>query len=146
MNFKKFFIQNIMMSFFVTVTLITFIMAIVGIIYEPDALFGYEAFLSPLLFGGVASVVSMVKYSKYELSLKQALLRNFIQLMLIEVLTLLILYFGGMLKSISITASLGLSILIVYITASLVLWINDKRMANDLNQGLKRLQADLNRK
>lgn len=146
MNFKKFFIQNIMMSFFVTVTLITFIMAIVGIIYEPDVLFGYEAFLSPLLFGGVASVVSMVKYSKYELSLKQALLRNSIQLMLIEVLTLLILYFGGMLKSISITASLGLSILIVYITASLVLWINDKRMANDLNQGLKRLQADLKRK
>jgi hypothetical protein len=53
-----------MMSFFVSVVCICAAMAFIGLSYESDARFGYEAFFSPLLFGAAASLPLLVKYSK----------------------------------------------------------------------------------
>lgn len=131
-----------MMSFFVTITCITVTMALIGIIFEPDTRFGYEAFLSPLIFGTLASLLLLVKYSKRELSLKQAVIRNIIHFVLLEVVILSVLTFEGLLTSMSMTISLGVSIFIIDLTVNLVLWINDKRTAKEFNDALKRLQND----
>lgn len=142
MDFKTFLIKKVMMSFFVTITCITVTMALIGIIFEPDTRFGYEAFLSPLIFGTLASLLLLVKYSKRELSLKQAVIRNIIHFVLLEVVILSVLTFEGLLTSMSMTISLGVSIFIIDLTVNLVLWINDKRTAKEFNDALKRLQND----
>lgn len=142
MDFKTFLIKKVMMSFFVTITCITVTMALMGIIFEPDTRFGYEAFLSPLIFGTLASLLLLVKYSKRELSLKQAVIRNIIHFVLLEVVILSVLTFEGLLTSMSMTISLGVSIFIIDLTVNLVLWINDKRTAKEFNDALKRLQND----
>ncbi|WMC92358.1 hypothetical protein [Kineothrix sp. MB12-C1] len=142
MDYKTFFVKKIMMSFFVSVTCICAVMALIGMIFESDIRFGYEAFLSPLIFGAIASLPLLVKYSRSELSLKQTVVRNVIHFVLLEAVILSVLYFGEILTSMSMAISLGISIFVVDLTVNLVLWINDKRIANEFNSALKILQND----
>ena len=142
MDFKTFFVKKIMMSFFISVTCICAAMTLIGMVFETDARFGYEAFLSPLIFGAVATFPSLVQYSKKELSLRQTAVRNVIHFILLEAVILSILYFGGMLTNISMAVSLGISIFVIDLTVNLVLWINDKRTAKEFNDALKKLQSD----
>lgn len=142
MDFKTFFVKKVMMSFFVSITCISAAMALIGMLFEPDARFGYEAFLSPLIFGALASLPLLVKYSKKELSFKQTAIRNVIHFLLLEAVILSVLYFEGLLTSVSMAISLGISIFVIDLTVNLVLWINDKRTAKEFNDALKRLQND----
>lgn len=142
MDFKTFFVKKVMMSFFVSVACISAAMALIGMVFEPDTRFGYEAYLSPLIFGALASFPLLVKYSKRELSLKQAAIRNVVHFLLLEVVILSVLYFGGILTSVSMAVSLGISIFMIDLIVNLVLWINDKRTAKEFNGALKRLQND----
>lgn len=142
MDFKIFFVKKVMVSFFISVTCICAAMALIGMSFEPDARFGYEAFLSPLIFGAVASIPSLVQYSKKDLSLRQTAIRNAIHFLLLEAAILSILYFLGLLTSVSMAVSLGISIFVIDLTVNLVLWINDKRTAKEFNYALKKLQDD----
>ncbi len=142
MDFKTFYVKKIMMSFFVSVTCICAVMALIGMVFETDTRFGYEAFLSPLIFGAVATLPSLVQYSKKELSLRQTAVRNVIHFIMLEAVILSVLYFGGMLTSISMAVSLGISIFVIDLTVNLVLWINDKRTAKEFNSALRILQDD----
>ena len=142
MDFKTFFVKKVMMSFFVSITCISAAMALIGMSFEPDARFGYEAFLSPLIFGALATLPMLVQYSKEELSFKQTAIRNVIHFLLLETVILSILYFWGLLTSVSMAISLGISIFVIDLTVNLVLWINDKRIAKELNNALKKLQDD----
>lgn len=142
MDFKTFFVKKVMMSFFISVTCICAVMALIGMVFEADARFGYEAFLSPLIFGVVASIPSLVQYSKKDLSLRQTAIRNVIHFLLLEVAILSILYFWGLLTSLSMVVSLGISIFVIDLIVNLVLWINDKRTAKEFNYALKKLQDD----
>lgn len=131
-----------MISFFVSTTCISAAMALIGMLFEPDARFGYEAFLSPLIFGALASLPLLVKYSKKELSFKQTAIRNVIHFLLLEAVILSVLYFEGLLTSVSMAISLGISIFVIDLTVNLVLWINDKRIAKEFNDALRKLQND----
>lgn len=142
MDFRTFFVKKVMMSFFISVTCICTAMALVGMVFEPDARFGYEAFLSPLIFGAVASIPSLVQYSKKDLSLRQTAIRNVLHFLLLEAVILSILYFLGLLTSVSMAVSLGISIFVIDLTVNLVMWINDKRTAKEFNYALKKLQDD----
>jgi len=144
MDFKTFFVKKVMMSFFVTVTCICAAMALIGMIFEPNTSFGYEAFLSPLIFGIVASLPSLVHYSKDELSVKQTVLRNVLHFILLEAIILSVLYFAGILTSMSMVISLAVSIFVIDLTVNLVLWMNDKKTAREFNEALKRLQNAYN--
>jgi len=140
MKFKTFFVKKILMSFFVSATCISAAMAIIGMIFEPNTRFGYGGLFSPLLFGAISTIPSMITYSKKELSIAQMAVRKCIQLVLLESMILSILYFGGALKNSSVTISLALSILVISITVYAVLWVNDKRTAKELNEALKKMQ------
>ena len=141
MDYKTFLVKKVMMSFFVSVTCITVAMAVVGMAFEPTALFGYDAFLSPLIFGALASLPMLVKYSKGELSIKQTMLRGVIHWLLLEAVLLTSLYLLGLLTSLSMAISLGASILLIDTTVNLVLWIQDTRTAKEFNGALRKLQS-----
>lgn len=144
MSFRDYLIKNVMMSFFVSVACICVAMALIGSSYEPDASFGYEAFFSPLLFGAAATIPLLVKYSKRELSLKQAIIRNILHLAMLEVLLLSLLFAAGLITDLSMAVSLGFSIFVIDITVYLVLWINDTRTARAFNNALIELQKQQN--
>ncbi len=142
MDFKTFFIKKIMMSFFISLTCITGAMALIGMLFEPSVRFGYEAFLSPFIFGTLGTLPMLVKYSKKELTIKQTIMRSAMHLMLLEAVILTSLYLVGLLTSIPMAISLGVSILLIDVTVNLVLWIQDSRTAKQFNEALQKLQRE----
>jgi len=84
----------------------------------------------------------LVKYTKKELSLKQTVIRNVIHFVLIEAVILSILYFAGILTSISMARSLGTFLFVIDVTVNLVLWIQDTRTAKEFNDALQKMQRD----
>jgi hypothetical protein len=141
-DFKTFFVKKVLMSFFVSTTCICAAMALIGITFLPDVRFGYQAFLSPLIFGALASLPAIVTFSKRELSLKQTVLKNILVLFLLEGIILSVLHFAGLLTSVSIALALGVSILVIALTVHLVLWVNDKKTAKIFNDALRKFQTE----
>ena len=142
MEFKTFFVRKVLVSFFVAVTGICAGMAVIGMQFDPGAQFGYEGFLSPLIFGAATMLLTLAGYSKRELSVREVLIRRIIQLVLIESVVLLLIYSSGGLVSIPLTVSLALTVLLVYVTVHLVLWANDRKTAEALNEALRRMQQN----
>ena len=141
MNIKTFIHKEVLPVFFVAVPCIGLAMAILGLLFEPDASFGYGVLLSPLIYGFLTSITVLVGYSKRELSFRAALVRKLLQLILIELIVLAFVFMGGLLTSLSITISLVLSVFLVYMTVALVLWVNDKKTAMEFNKALSELKA-----
>jgi len=143
MNNKTFFARRIMMSFFVSVSCITVAMALIGMAFSPNTTFGYEAFFSPVIFGALATLPMLVKYSKKELTIRQTIIRSALHLILLEAVILAALYLVGLLTSLSMAVSLGVSILVIDVTVNLVLWIQDSRTAKQFNEALVKLQKEI---
>lgn len=140
MSFKTFFLQKVVIGFFISFTLISLAMLVLGFAFEPDRQFGYELFLSPLIFALLATIPSLLSYSAKEMSVKQAIIRKIILLILLEVLILGVLYLNNIITSYNMLLSLGISILLIDTTAELILWINDRKTAVLLNQRIKSYQ------
>jgi hypothetical protein len=63
LDFKDFLIKKVLVSYFLAVTGISAAIGIIGSIFAGETSFGYQAFLSPFLFGLVAVVPSLATYS-----------------------------------------------------------------------------------
>jgi hypothetical protein len=140
MDFKTFFIKKILMSYVIAVAGITAAIGIIGSIYAPDTVFGYQAFLSPFLFGLVAVIPSFVMFSKKELTVRQMFIRLVLHFLLLEACILLFAWLSGLITSTSIALSLALAVLIIDLTVHLIMWFNDKRTAAEMNSALEKLQ------
>ena len=77
-------------AFFISVTLIDLAIFILGCLLEPDLKFGYEAFAYPLIYGVIGSLPGLIMYSKKELTMKQTIIREIIQMLLIVVLIIVV--------------------------------------------------------
>jgi len=143
MNFKTFLYKKILMGFFVATTCIGAAMAILGLLFDPDTLFGYQGLFSPLIYGAFTMLPSLVTYSKCELSVRETVIRKLLEFVLIEVIVLLIVYWGGGLTGTSLAISLVLSVFLIYMTVNLVLWVNDRKTAKAFNAALLEMQKRL---
>ena len=140
MDFKAFVRKEVVMGYFAATTCIAVAMAIIGTMFEPEARFGYGILFSPLIYGALAIPVILVGYSKRELTMFETLIRNIIQLLMIEFIVLLINYVNGALRSASITVAVALSVLAIYVAVNIVLWTNDAYTAKEINKALKEMQ------
>jgi hypothetical protein len=138
MSFVEFLKKNLM-NFFIIVTCITAAIGILGSNFDPNAVLGYEAFFSPIIFGLIATVPSFILYSPKELSFEHMLLRRVLHFITLELLLIGFGYLSGILKETSVTISYAISIFIVYLITNVVQWIIDSRTADSINKGLKGL-------
>ncbi len=141
MDFKTFLRTNLIETFCISATGICVLMAVIGMSFAADTRFGYEAFLSPLIFAALATLPSLVHYSKEELSFKQSIIRQIIHFVLLEIVVLSLLAFNDQIKSLRMGFALALAILLVDLTVNLVLWISAQRTAREINIALKILQG-----
>ncbi len=142
MSFKEH-LKSVMSLYFVIVTLINAATFILGEIFRPDERFGYDAFLSPLIYAAIALVPMLCMYSKKELTLKQHIVRELLQLISIEVI---LIFFGLGSKSlepenIALTASFALSVFIIFVLVYVIAWLLDIKLAKQLNSELKSFQS-----
>lgn len=138
----KGFLVEFMMVFFIVTACITILSGVLGIIFLPDMRFGYEAFLSPPLFGFLSALSGLVTKSKKELSAGQMLLRQILQLLLIEIMVFGINYIYGTTFELKLNVTLAISIAVIFILVHIVLWINDRRSAVIFNKKLAEFQKN----
>ncbi|MGN0678164.1 MAG: hypothetical protein ACI4JS_00715 [Oscillospiraceae bacterium] len=142
MSFKEY-LKSMLSMYFVIVTLINGATFILGEVFRPDDKFGYAAFLSPLIYGALALVPMLCVYSKKELTLKQYVVREILQLISIEII---LIGFGLGTKSLlpenfALTASFALSILVIFVLVHLISWVLDLNAAKEINSDLKSFQS-----
>ncbi|SEP55247.1 DUF3021 family protein [Butyrivibrio sp. TB] len=131
-------IRDILNSFFITVTLINLAMLILGKLLEPEQVFGYEAFMYPLIYGLIGTIPSIVIRDKKELSVKQELIRKVMNMLLIIVLMLAFMFGGREITSELIAAAVGvaISIVIIFVLVNLIIWWFDLKTAKDMTEDL----------
>jgi hypothetical protein len=127
----------------------TFFIATVGIIvsvavfcsvFSKDATFGVSIFWQILLLAVLTTLPSLVFFSSKELSKKGWLVREGIHLV---VLISILLYLGCTWGWIAISKPIQIAfylflIIVVYLAVKLLVFQNDKKVANQLNIGLKK--------
>ena len=138
----KGFLVEFMMVFFIVTACITILSGVLGIIFLPDMRFGYEAFLSPPIFGFLSALSGLVTKSKKELSASQMMFRQILQLMLIEVMVFGVNYIYGTTFELKLNVTLAISIAVIYILVHIVLWLNDRRSAMIFNKKLEEFQKN----
>lgn len=135
-------IREIAGSYFISVTLINVAIFTTGMLFRPEQKFGYEAFLSPLLFGALTVIPTIIMYSKKELTVRQLLFRKAIQLMLDIVIVVAAIFAGNELTGDTVAAAVGVSVSIVIVFAAvhLIEWLLERRTAKQLTEQLAAFQ------
>ncbi|NLG05876.1 MAG: hypothetical protein GX567_18935 [Clostridia bacterium] len=138
----KEFAKSILLSFFIIVTLINIATSVLGMIFVPEARFGYEAFLSPLVYGLFSLIPYIVMYSRKELTVKELVIRKILQLISIELILLFIAFgFSGIQSSdYGIIFGFTFSILVIYLLVHVINWILDMKTAEKMNVDLQNYQ------
>lgn len=133
---KKEMAKEILMSYFIVVTLINIVMAVLGLLLEKDRVFGYEAFFFPLIYGFLGILPSLISYSKKELSITKIGIRKVLQFIILEAVILSFLILNGVNNQI-ILIGVAFSVLLVSLFTEIFLWFLDNEKAKKLNQLLE---------
>ena len=142
MSFKEHF-KAVLSQFFVVATLINLAIFILGEIFRPEERFGYEAFLAPIIYAALSLVPMLLMYTKKEPTVKQHIVRELLQLIVVEII---LIFFGLGVKSLEpenlpLTASFALSVFVIYVLVYIIAWLLDLNTARQINTDLKSFQS-----
>ena len=147
MSFKEH-LKSALKMYFIIVTLINAAIFILGKTFRPNDQFGYEVLLSPLIYAAISLIPMLCMYSKKELTLKQYIFRELLQLIAIEVI-LIGLGLGTECldpENLALTASFALSVLVIFVLVLLISWLLDLKVAKEINSDLKSFQSKFSEK
>lgn len=133
-------VTEAMMSFFVITAAICILEGILGVLFVPEEQLSYKAFFTPPLFAFLSVLCGIVTVTKREFSMKQAIVRKIIHLILIELMVFGINYMEGYVFSPLLNVVLMLGIGCIYALVCIVLYLNDRRIATLFNLELKKFQ------
>lgn len=130
-------------QFFIIVTLINVVMFVLGMIYQPDARFGYDAFLSPIIYAACSMLPVLLTYSKKELSVKQMFFRQVLNLLAIEGIMLGIGLAGSaeLASHPALVVSFALSVFVIYVLVMIISWVLDLGQAKQMNIDLEKYKS-----
>ena len=141
MTLRQFLIRKLML-FFTLSTLITVAIYLLGVTLDPDARFGYESFLSPLLYAGCCVLPSLVTWSKRELKARELLVRELAQFLLTEAVVLALAFRSRIIDTSrpAVVLSLAGSVLVIYLLVFLLSWLTNSAQARQVNRDLQTFQ------
>ncbi len=135
-------IKDMLQSFFISVTLINVAMLVLGKILMPQQRFGYEIFVYPLIYGLIGMIPALIVRDGKELTVKQTVIKELIQMILTVVLLVAFIFGGSPLDGERIRMALlvALSVVLVYAGVITIGWLLDKKTADMLNEDLTRFK------
>ena len=131
--------------YFILVTLITVLLMIVGLIFDSDKRFGYEVFLSPLIYAAISVIPSLFINTARELSMSKLIIRHLIQLFVIEIMMLVIAFTSDNIPSEKKGLVMGLVIGIaaIYVLSLVIEYIFELTQSKELNAALEKYQKKM---
>ncbi|MBR7045308.1 MAG: hypothetical protein IKI23_06580 [Lachnospiraceae bacterium] len=138
MEFKKFLIEKLTL-FFMLSTMITAAVYLIGSAYDRDALFGYDALLSPMRYAALCILPTFVTWSRRELSMRELLFRKALMLVLVEGVILYMAFTSPVIDTgrMQVVLTLMGSVLVIFLLVNLFLWLRDLAEAGRMNQDLE---------
>ena len=135
-------LKDMFQSFFICVTLINVAMLFLGKILRPEQQFGYEVFVYPLVYGLIGMIPALIVRDGKELTVKQTIIKEVIQMVLTVVLLVAFIFGGNPVDSemIRMASLVALSVVLVYAGVFVIRWLLDKRTADKLNEDLVRFK------
>lgn len=143
MTFKAF-IKSICATYFIVVTLINLATFVLGSVYRPEERFGYDAFLTPLLYAFLGILPMCVMYSKKEMTPGQVLIRKILQLVLLEVLLVGFVFGCAGLSGENgeQIASFALAVFVIFVLVHVISFVLDTEQARRMTLDLLAYQAE----
>ena len=141
MSVKEFLVKKLGLFFMLT-TLITVAMVILGTRLDSAARFGYEGFLSPLIYAGCCVLPSLVTYSRRELKPRALIAREALQFVLTEAVVLALAFRSRAIDTSrpAVVLSLAGSVLVIYLLVFLFSWLVNSVQARQVNGQLQAFQ------
>jgi len=139
-------IKNNLMSFFIIVTLVNIAIFVCGIVLAPDEKLGYTAFIVPVIDGLLGVIPGLVMYSKRELTVKQMIVRDIIQLLSIELIIILFSFGFSGFTNVDVPKFLAIvfSVAFVYVGVVVIMYLLDFKTAKKMTDDLKAFQKSNN--
>lgn len=130
-------------TFFVSTVLINVAMFICGMAFAPEQRFGYELLVYPIIYGFLACIPVFVMFTSKELTVKQTLIREAVQLVIIVGIIEMVM-FGGQFAGYGAEAvAVAACVVLVYVAAVLIRYKLDVKTARQMTDQLKALQESV---
>ncbi|MCM1212455.1 MAG: hypothetical protein NC318_12725 [Blautia sp.] len=144
MSMKEILYRSLMI-YFILVTCITAGMTILGSILDPDARFGYSAFVSPFIFAALGVIPNLLMYSSRELSDKQIILRKIVQFIVIEAEVVATCILSPIIHTEKAEVMIGvmISVLVIFILVNFISIMNNYFYAKQLTKELMQFQENI---
>lgn len=139
MTIKEFLISRIQL-YFLLVTLIFAASMIIGMIFTPGQELYYYQLIGPFFLAALCVLPTFITYSRKEPTVRQVVLRNIIRLILIEGIVLTQIQPPEQENQVLFRILLAAAVLIVYLLASLMMWLRRVRQSGMMTEQLKILQ------
>ncbi|MCM1157005.1 MAG: hypothetical protein NC348_00735 [Clostridium sp.] len=133
------------MIYFILVTCITAGIAILGSALDPDASFGYSAFVSPFIFAALGIIPNLLMYSSKELSDRQIILRKIIQFAVIEAEVTGVCIISPIIHTEKAEVIIGviICVLVIFILVNFISIMNNYFFAKQLTKELMQFQKNM---
>ncbi|MED9970082.1 MAG: hypothetical protein UFA98_08755 [Ruminococcus sp.] len=139
MTVREFIISRVQLFFFL-VTLILTATVILGALYDPQRELRYVDLLSPLFIAACCILPTCVTYYKKEPSVRQYVIRQIIELALIEAVVMLLISAPEGIEKPLFYLVLGAVIALIYILAMVMMWLQKYQQSKKLTKQLHNLQ------
>ena len=138
-------IKDNLINFFIIVTLVDMVIFLTGTYLAPDQKITYVAFIVPIIDGFLGIIPGLLMYSKRELTVKQMILREGIQLISIEAIILLFTFgFSGIRREDLVKfIAVAVSVAVIYVLVTLIRYFLDSRSARKMTEDLKAFQKSV---
>lgn len=147
MDFKRFFFKKIVPTYFMIVTFINLATGVFGSILYPRSVFGYPAFLAPLVLGAAGCVPQVVEYllGRYLFrgrpqSMGANLLEALGELALLELCIV-----GGSellmgFDTLSTAAVMAIMVLAIFAAVTAIQYVQDNKICTEMNRALESMR------
>lgn len=139
MTVKEFIISRVQIFFFL-VTLILIASAVMGLIYQPDMELRYYHLFSPVIMAACCVLPTYVTYYKKEPTVRQYIIRQIIELSLIELVVMLLVTPPEGIEKPLFYIVLGAVIAFIYVLTMVMLWLQKVQQSQKLTEQLHHLQ------
>ena len=131
-----------MRIYFILVTFITILLLIIGLAFDGDRTFGYEVFLSPLIYAAIGVLPALFLYSDKELSMTRLIIKNIFQLGIIEAIIMILVFTKDTIPSDkkSVVISIAVGIAVIYVLTMVVEYIFELSQSKTMNESLEKYQ------
>ena len=139
-------LKECLRNYFIIVTGINLAIFILGMIFRPDQKLGYDAFLYPIVYGAITSIPNLLMVEKKEPTIKQAIFREIIGVILISAILLTTMFAGMKITGELIVIGCGIVVSVICITVlvNVISWILDSKKAESLTNDLVAFQNKIN--